>query len=77
MMCFIAFSEIQLKPGMRDIGDCRWAKPTHRVAITHTQAHRAYISEWVPRNTHPHSMSLDISPIIPVPPEPSISLNLV
>jgi len=59
---------------------------------THTQAHRAYISEWASQNTHRHSMSLDISPItriIPVPPEPpkpldppkpaepSISLNLV
>jgi hypothetical protein len=28
---------------------------------THTQAHRAYISEWVPRNTHRHSISLDIT----------------
>ncbi len=26
MMRFTTFQEIQLKPGMRDIGDCRWAK---------------------------------------------------
>jgi len=32
-----------------DIGDYRWAKPTHRVATTHTRRHtqRAYISVWV------------------------------
>ncbi len=59
MMRFTAFPEIRLNPGMRDIGDCRWAKSTHR----------AHISVWVPRNTHPQS--LDISP---VPPKPSIAL---
>jgi hypothetical protein len=32
-----------------DIGDYRWAKPNHCVAITHTHRHtqRAYISVWV------------------------------
>ncbi len=56
-MRFTAFPEIKLSPGMKDIGDYRWAKPTHR----------AYISVWVPRNTHPQRMSLDISPIPLVP----------
>jgi len=49
---FTAFSEIQLNPGMKDIEDYWWAKPTHR----------AYISVWIPQNTHPQRMSLDISP---------------
>jgi hypothetical protein len=37
-----------------DIADCQWAKLSHRVAITHTHRHTqmAYISVWVPRNTH-------------------------
>ncbi len=56
MMCFTAFPEIQLNPGMRDI---QWAKSTLRAAITHKQ--RAYISVWVIRNTHPPRMSLDRS----------------
>jgi hypothetical protein len=75
MMRFTAFLEIQLNPGIRDIGDCRRTKPTRYAAITHT--HRAYISVRVPRNTHPQHMSLDISPISLVPPElpdPPLSL---
>jgi hypothetical protein len=75
MMRFMAFTEIQLNPCMRDIGDCQWAKPTHRATITHTDTHRAYISVWVPRKTHPQRMSLDISTITPVLSKPSISLN--
>jgi hypothetical protein len=59
MMRFPAFLEIQLNPGMKDVGDRRWAKPTHR----------AYISMWVPRNTHPQLVSLDISPETLDPPE--------
>jgi hypothetical protein len=34
MMRFTAFSEIQLNPDMRDIGNCRWAKPIRRATIT-------------------------------------------
>ncbi len=37
MIRFTAFQEIQLNPGMRDIGDYRWAKRTHRAIIIHTQ----------------------------------------
>jgi hypothetical protein len=37
MVRFPAFPGAQLNPGMRDIGDCRWVKPTHRAAITPTQ----------------------------------------
>jgi hypothetical protein len=33
------FPEIQLNPGIRDIGDSRWAELTHRAAITHTHPH--------------------------------------
>jgi hypothetical protein len=40
MISFTAFLEIQLNPGMRDIGDSQWAKLTHRAAITHTHAQR-------------------------------------
>jgi hypothetical protein len=29
MMRFTAYPEIQLNRGMRDVGDYRWAKPTH------------------------------------------------
>ncbi len=65
MMRFTAFPEIQLNPCMRDIGHCRWAKPIHHAAITHT--YRAYISVWVPENTYSQRMSLDISPIPLVP----------
>ncbi len=58
MMRFTAFAEIQLNPSMRDIGDgVAEAQPFH----THT--HRVYTSVWVPRNTHPQRMSLDIPPI--------------
>jgi hypothetical protein len=65
MMRFTAFPEIQLN---LDMGDCRWAKLTHRAAIT--RIHRAYIFVWVPRNTHPQRMSLEISPVPPEPPKP-------
>ncbi len=71
MMCFTAFPEIQLNLGMRDIrdiGDCQWATPTHPAAITHR--HRAYISMWVPWNTHPGRMFLNISPVTTIPPLP-------
>ncbi len=33
-MRFTGFPEIQLNPGLRDIGDCLRAKPTHRAGIT-------------------------------------------
>jgi len=65
MMRFTAFPETQLNLDMGDSGDCRWAKLTYRAAITHTQ--RAYIFVWVPRNTHPQRMSLEISPVPPKP----------
>jgi hypothetical protein len=64
-MRFTGFPEIQLNPGMKDIGDCRWTKPTHRAAIAHT--HGADISVGVQWNRHPQGMSLHISPIPLVP----------
>jgi len=70
MMRFTAFPEIQLNPGMRDIGDCWWAKTAPIAPYTH----RVYISVWVPQKTYSQRMSLDISPI---PTKPSISLNLL
>jgi hypothetical protein len=74
MMRFMAFPETQLYPSMRDIGvtgntgDCRWAEPTHRLAIKHTHTHRG-IYLGVDRTEH--------TPLTPVPPEPSISVNLI
>ncbi len=47
MMHFTAFPETELNPGIRDLGDCRWAKPTFASPL-HT--HREYISAWVPWN---------------------------
>jgi hypothetical protein len=35
VMDFTAFSEVQLNPGIRDIGASWWAKPIHRAAIAH------------------------------------------
>ncbi len=55
MMRFMTFLEIQLSPGMKDIRDCRWAKPTHRAATTYP---------------HPQRTSLDISPEPLDPSEP-------
>jgi len=31
MICFTVFLEIQIKPDMRDIGYCRWAKRGSRI----------------------------------------------
>jgi hypothetical protein len=42
MMRFTAFPEIQLNPDMRDIGDCRWVKPTHGATITHPHPQGIY-----------------------------------
>jgi hypothetical protein len=65
MMRFTAF---QLNPGMRDIGDYRSAKPTHCIAITHVQG--IYLGVDATEHTHSQRLSLDISPVIPLPPEP-------
>jgi hypothetical protein len=42
MIRFTAFPEIQLNPGIKDIGDCRWAKPIHRANIIHTYPQGIY-----------------------------------
>jgi len=51
MMCFTAFLETRLNPGIRDIvdiGHCRWAKPTHHVAITHPPRYTRHVYRaWV------------------------------
>jgi len=43
MMRFTAFPEIQLNAGMRDIGDCRWAKATYCTAVTPTHPQGIYV----------------------------------
>ncbi len=58
MMRFTAFLEIQLNPGMRDIGDYRSAKPTHCIAITHAQG--IYLGVGATEHTHTLNACLSI-----------------
>jgi hypothetical protein len=64
MICFTAFPEIQSNLDIGVTGDCRWAKPTHRAAITHTHPQRMSL------NISPRSRTTRITPIHPVPPKP-------
>jgi hypothetical protein len=88
MMRYTTFPEIQLKPVIRDTGDCRWAKPTHRSFITHTLTE--HISQCECYGIHTLNACLPIyllylpNPLdpselseSPVPPKPSIYLNLL
>jgi hypothetical protein len=72
MIRFKASPDSQLNPGMKDIediGDCRWAKHTHCVAITHPQR----MSPEIPPITPVPSKSLDPLELS----KPPISLDLL
>jgi hypothetical protein len=59
MMRFTAFPEVQLNPGMRDIGDRQWTKPIHRAIITHSKHMSLDISP--------------ITPVAPIPLVPGLN----